>query len=48
MVPFTGTDVNVAPVHAVAVMADMAGVGFTVTVTVKVLPVQFPDNGVTV
>ena len=48
MVPFTGEVVKPTPVHTIAVMAVIAGVGFTVTVTVNAFPVQLPDNGVTV
>lgn len=48
LVTFAGEDVNVPPLHIVAVMADIAGFGLTVTVTVKGEPVQLPDFGVTV
>ena len=47
-VPFTGVVVNVDPLHTFTVMGLIAGVGFTVTVTVNVLPVQVPEVGVTV
>ena len=38
LVPVTGVEVKPVPPQVVAVMAVMAGVGFTVTVTVKVEP----------
>jgi hypothetical protein len=50
-IPFvllTGVTVNVEPLQTEEVIAFIAGVGFTVTVTVNVLPVQLPDRGVTV
>jgi len=40
--------VNVPPLQIVAVLLDIEGTGFTVTVTVKVGPGQVPDSGVTV
>jgi hypothetical protein len=40
--------VKVAPLQIVAVMALTAGLGSTVTVTLKVAPVQVPETGVTV
>ena len=48
LVLFTGVELKATPLHAVLVMAVMAGFGFTVTVNVNVVPVQLPDNGVTV
>ena len=48
MVLLTGVTVKVPSSHIVEVIAVMEGLGFTVTVTVKVDPVQLPDNGVTV
>ena len=49
---FTGVTVKPAALHGVAVMAVTAGFGLTVTVTVKVDPIQLPkatdDVGVTV
>ena len=45
--PFAGVDVNPIPPQMVEVMAVIAGLGLTVTVTVKVDPVQPPDDGVT-
>ena len=47
-VPFTGLIVKVAALQMVAVWPLTSGTGSTVTVTVNVLPVQLPDNGVTV
>ena len=46
--PFTGVAEKPFPLHIVDVIAVMAEVGLTVTVTVKLLPVQLPDVGVTV
>ena len=48
LVPLTGVTVNKTPLHSVVVMAEIPGVGFNVTVTVKVLPVQLPAVGVIV
>ena len=39
--PFDGVIVKVSPLQMVAVLFDITGFGFTVTVTVKVAPVQF-------
>ena len=47
-VPFTGVRLKLPPLQIVCVFAAMVGVGLTVTVTVKVEPVQLPDVGVTV
>ena len=47
-VPLTGLTVKVAALQMVAVWPLTSGTGLTVTVTVNVLPVQLPDNGVTV
>lgn len=47
-VMFTGIDVKPVPLQIVSVILETAGVGFTVTVTVKVSPKQKPDVGVTV
>lgn len=47
-VPLTGVTLNPVPLHAVTVFAAIVGFGFTVTVTVKLVPVHPPDNGVTV
>jgi hypothetical protein len=47
-VPFDGVIVNPVPLQVDPVMADMFGIGLTVTVTVKVLPVHVPEVGVTV
>ena len=47
-VPFTGVTLNKTPLQLVPVIALITAVGFTVTVTVNVDPVQLPDNGVTV
>ena len=48
LVTFTGVDVKLPALQIVAVIAVIAGLGFTVTVTVKVAPVQLPEVGVTV
>ena len=48
LVPLTGVTENAAALQVAAVIAVTAGLGFTVTVTVKVEPVQVPDVGVTV
>jgi hypothetical protein len=50
-VPFTGVIVNAVPLHIVLVLFATTGVGFTVTVTVKLAPTQLPASplvGVTV
>ena len=47
LVVFVGDTVKPAPLHAEAVIVVIAGVGLTVKVTVNVLPVQLPANGVT-
>jgi hypothetical protein len=47
----TGVTENPVPPHVVVVIAFMAGIGFTVTVTVNVNPAQepaSPEVGVTV
>ena len=44
----TGVTVNAVLLHEVAVIAVIEGFGFTVTITVKSLPVHPPDKGVTV
>jgi hypothetical protein len=46
-----GVIVNAAPLHIVLVLLAITGVGFTVTVTVKLVPTQLPASpllGVTV
>jgi hypothetical protein len=48
LAPFAGVTVNADALHDVATIGVIAGVGFTVTVTVNAVPVQPPDNGVTV
>ncbi len=45
---FTGVELNATAVQTAFVIAVIAGVGFTVTVTVKVVPAQVPEVGVTV
>jgi hypothetical protein len=42
-----GLYVNAMVVHVVVLCEDMIAAGFTVTVTVNALPVQLPDDGVT-
>ena len=49
--PLLGDIVNADPLHIVAVLLAITGVGFTVTVTVKLEPTQLPSAplvGVTV
>ena len=48
LVLLAGVDVKVPSSQIVDVIAVICGVGLTVTVIVKVFPVQLPDNGVTV
>ena len=48
LVPLTGVTINPTPLQTVVVMAVINGCGLTVTVTVKVAPVQLPESGVTV
>ena len=48
LVTFTGVTVNALPLQIAAVMAVIADLGLTVIVTVNGVPVQVPDNGVTV
>jgi hypothetical protein len=43
-----GVTLNAVPLHVVVDIAFTDGIGFTFTVTVKELPVQVPDVGVTV
>jgi hypothetical protein len=46
-----GVIVNAVPLHIVLVLLAITGVGFTVTVTVKLVPTQLPASplvGVTV
>ena len=46
--PLTGVTVNGTPLHSEVVKLLIAALGFTVTVTVKGVPEQLPDKGVTV
>ena len=46
--PSVGVTVKAPPLQIVAVWLVTDGCGLTVTVTVKLLPVQLPDVGVTV
>jgi hypothetical protein len=46
LVTLTGAALNATPLQVIAVMAVTAGVGFTVTVNVKVEPGQAPEVGV--
>ena len=48
LVPLAGVTLKAAPLHVLTVISLTAGFGFTVTVTVKVLPVHVPEVGVTV
>jgi hypothetical protein len=47
-IPLTGVTEKPNVLHTAEVIAVMAGLGFTVTITVKFAPVQLPDIGVTV
>ena len=47
-VTFVGVTVNNTPLQVTPVIAVIPAVGFTVTVTVKLVPVQLPDTGVTI
>ena len=47
-IPSVGVTVNVTPLQVTPVIAAIDTLGFTVTVTVNVAPVQLPDNGVTI
>ena len=47
-VTFAGVEVNDDPLQAEFVIDVIAGLGFTVTVNVKVVPKQVPDIGVTI
>ena len=47
--PFVGVTVNESPLQiAAGILACIEGLGFTVTVIVKITPSQLPDLGVTV
>ncbi len=48
LVTFAGVEVNDDPLQAEFVIEETAGVGFTVTVNVNVVPEHVPDVGVTV
>jgi hypothetical protein len=43
-----GVIVKDPPLHMVAVWTGMIGLGLMVTITVKLVPVQVPETGVTV
>jgi hypothetical protein len=45
---FTGNIVKEPPLQIVAAISETAGIGFTVTVMVKSVPVQLPAAGVIV
>ncbi len=45
--PFTGIEVKPTPPHVVATMLLIVGSRFTVTTTVKAVPIHEPDVGVT-
>jgi hypothetical protein len=47
-VTFVGVEMNDDPLQAEFVIEVIAGVGFTVTVNVNVVPEQVPEVGVTV
>ena len=48
LAPLAGVTVKAVALHELDVMLFIAGIGLTVTVTVKVDPVQLPERGVTV
>ena len=48
MVPFVGVTVKLVPLQITLVIAVTTAVGFTVTVTVNVVPLQLPETGVTI
>jgi hypothetical protein len=48
LVTLTGVTVNAVALHEDPVIALIEGFGFTVTVTVKLVPVQLAVAGVTV
>jgi hypothetical protein len=48
LVILAGVKVKVPPLHIVPVIPEIPGFGFTVTITVKSVPAQLPDVGVTV
>jgi hypothetical protein len=48
LVPLAGVTVNAVVLQVVAVIAVMFGLGLTVTVSVKLAPVQLPEVGVIV
>jgi hypothetical protein len=45
---FTGVVVKASPLQVALVMLEIAGLGLTVTIRVKVEPAQLPEEGVTV
>jgi hypothetical protein len=45
---FTGVVVKASPLQVALVMLEIAGLGLTVTINVKVEPAQVPEVGVTV
>ena len=47
-VVLTGIELKPTPLHTVLVIGLIDGLGFTVTVTVNVVPVQDPVVGITV
>jgi hypothetical protein len=47
-VPLVGATLKAVPLQTITVLLVIVGLGFTVTVTVKGVPVQLPDFGVTV
>ena len=42
--PFTGEMTNAEPLQLAKLNGETEGVGFTVTITVNVLPIQFPET----
>ena len=48
LVPFVGVTVKLVPLQITLVIAVTTAVGFTVTVTVNVVPLQLPETGVTI
>ncbi len=47
LVPFTGEEVKAVALQTVEVILVTDGVGFTVTVSVNIVPLQEPEIGVT-
>ena len=48
MLPFTGVRLNNIPLQVMVVISLIVAVGLMLIVTLKLLPVQFPEIGVTI